>query len=215
MNATVEDLSPTIIPKSDQLNSEQLLGGPITVTVSSVQVSDSAEQPLIVHYHGENGRPYKPSKTQRKMLLFAWGANGHEWVGRSMTLFNDPTIKFGSMAVGGIRISHMSDIPKDISVSLTATKGKKELHKVLRLASVAPPAPAATLDDVLAEIAAATGKAGMDKAKQMAGLLADPADVDHALIAYKARLAAIKAASAPAPAAETTTPTGYEDPPFD
>ncbi len=29
MNATVEDLRATIIPKSDQLNSEQLLGGPM------------------------------------------------------------------------------------------------------------------------------------------------------------------------------------------
>ncbi len=34
MNASVEDLRPTIIPKSDQLNAEQLLGGPMTVTVT-------------------------------------------------------------------------------------------------------------------------------------------------------------------------------------
>ena len=76
MNATVEDLRQTIIPKSDQLNAEQLLGGPMTVTVSEVKVSDSGEQPVVVHYDGENGRPFKPCKTMRKVLIHAWGADG-------------------------------------------------------------------------------------------------------------------------------------------
>ena len=46
----VHDLRPTIVPKSDQLNAEQLLGGPMTVTVTDVRVSDSAEQPVSIHY---------------------------------------------------------------------------------------------------------------------------------------------------------------------
>ena len=128
-----EDLRPTIIPKSDQLNSEQLLSGPITITVTDVRVGSSEEQPITVHYEGENGRPYKPCKTSRKVLILGWGPDGREWAGQSMTLYNDPLVKFGGAEVGGIRISHMTGIDRDIQVSLTATKGKKALHTIRRL----------------------------------------------------------------------------------
>lgn len=134
----VSDLRGTIVPKSDQLNAEQLLGGPMTVSVTDVRLGNSDEQPVVVHYEGEAGRPYKPCKTMRKVLIFAWGEDGRKWIGRSMTLYNDPSIKFGGMDVGGIRISHMSHIDGVIKVSLTATKGKKALHTIGVLKVAAP-----------------------------------------------------------------------------
>lgn len=133
MQTDIADLRPTIVPKSDQLNAEQLLGGPMTVTVTDVRVGSSDEQPVIVHYQGDNGRPFKPCKTMRKVLIFGWGEDGRQWIGRSMTLYNDPDVKFGGMDVGGIRISHMTDIERDLKVSLTATKGKKALHTIRRM----------------------------------------------------------------------------------
>jgi len=139
MSIDVSDLRSTIIPKSDQLNAEQLLGGPITVTITDVRIGSSAEQPISVHYEGENGRPYKPCKTMRKVLIFAWGPDGREWIGRGLTLYNDPQVKFGGDEVGGIRISHMTDIDRDVQVSLTATRGKKALHTIRRLAMLRPP----------------------------------------------------------------------------
>lgn len=136
MSIDVSDLRATIIPKSDQLNAEQLLAGPMTITVTEVRTSTSDEQPVVVHYEGENGRPFKPCKTMRKVLVLAWGEDGRKWPGRSMTLFNEPTVKFGGQEVGGIRISHLTDIPKDIQVALTATRGKKAQHIIQRLESV-------------------------------------------------------------------------------
>lgn len=129
------DLRWTIVPKSDQLNAEQLLGGPITITVTGVEVNDSAEQPISIRYENDDGRPYKPAKTMRKVLIFAWGSDGARWHGNAMTLYNDPSVRFGGTAVGGIRISHMSDIAKQIDISLTATKGKKALHTIKLLQS--------------------------------------------------------------------------------
>jgi len=122
----VSNLRDTIVPKSDQLNSEQLLHGPLTITVTGVDRSNDAQQPIIVHYRGENGRPFKPCLTMRKVLIFAWGEDGAKWVGRSMTLFNDLSVKWGGVAVGGIRISHMTHIDRQIALQLTATRGKKE-----------------------------------------------------------------------------------------
>lgn len=125
MSNDVSSLKDTIVPKSDQLNSEQLIAGPITITITTVKRGNTDDQPVVVGYQGDDGRPYKPCKTMRKVMIFAWGDDGREWVGRSMTLFADPEVKFGGVKVGGIRISHMSHIERDISVSLTATRGKK------------------------------------------------------------------------------------------
>lgn len=133
MSIDVSDLRATIAPKSDQLNSEQLIHGPLTITVTDVRVGTTDEQPISVHYVGEQGRPFKPCKTMRKVLIFAWGPDGREWIGRSMTLYNDPQVRFGGAEVGGIRISHMTDIDRDIQVSLTATRGKKALHVIKRI----------------------------------------------------------------------------------
>lgn len=140
--ASVTNLSPTIIPKSDQLNADQLLGGPITIKVTEVSVSESPDQPVIIHYEGENGRPFKPCKSMRKVLIFAWGDDGTKWIGRSMTLFNDPDVKWAGVKVGGIRISHMSDIERELQLQLTATRGKKEPFVIKRLNAAPPVKPA-------------------------------------------------------------------------
>ncbi len=198
----VTDLRSTIIPKSDQLNSEQLLGGPMVITVTEVRRSASEDQPLIVHYEGDNGRPFKPCKTMRKVMILAWGSDGTRWAGHSAQLYNDPSVRFGGSAVGGIRISHMTGIDRAIEVSLTATKGKKALHRIEPLTVDQAP----HLDDVLEAIAAATNKAGMDHAKSLAERLADPGDIEHARAAYGARVAALRRAAAPAADAGTEAP---------
>jgi hypothetical protein len=134
----VSDLRFSIVPKSDQLNADQLIGGSLDITVTEVRVTSSPEQPVIVHYEGDDGRPYKPCKTMRKVLIKAWGEDGRSWRGKSMTLYHDPSVLFGGQAVGGIRISHLSDIPADIRVSLASTKGKKALHTIGRMQALSP-----------------------------------------------------------------------------
>lgn len=189
----VSNLRDTIIPKSDQLNAEQLLSEPMTITVTGVR-RGADDQPVVINYEGDDGRPYKPCKTCRRILIFAWGDDGREWVGRSMTLFNNPEIKFGGVKVGGIRISHMSHIDREIGISLTATKGKKEPVIIKKLAAPAKkqePVPC-TLDGVLRAIAAATTPESMEAAKDAAAKLPD-ADKPTAREAYSLRLAALKA----------------------
>lgn len=154
----ITDLRTTIVPKSDQLNAEQLLHGPITIRVSDIRVHNSPEQPVALHYEGDNGRPYKPCKTMRKLLVLCWGKDGSAWVGKSMTLYNDPAVKFGGAEVGGIRISHISDIERDLSVMLTTTKGKKAAYTVRRLES-----PASMPDAIVADWLAAIGSAAADE----------------------------------------------------
>lgn len=169
----VSNLRDTIVPKSNQLNSEQLLYGQLTITVTSV-ARGSDDQPITVHYRGENGRPYLPCKSMRKVLIFAWGEDGNKWVGRSMTLFNDLAVKWAGVAVGGIRISHMTHIDREISLQLTATRGKKEPFIIKMLT---PPA-----DDRVEKFRAAlTKKAGEGLAAIVDAWGKTPDDIKAAL----------------------------------
>ena len=193
MTFDVTDIRPTIVPKSDQLNSEQLLSGPRVIVVSDVTGGSSKEQPLTVHYDGEEGRPYKPGLTMRKLLAHAWGYDATQWIGKSMELYCDPNVRFGGEVVGGIRISRMSDInTKGIRVSLTASKGKKALHEVELLQD------SAELVRALAAIEAATNAETMKKAKALATSLKAASDIERARAAYQAKVESLRAAAPPA-----------------
>lgn len=126
------DLSRTIVPKSDQLNFEDVQSQCITAVVKSVRQGNK-EQPVFIDLEGYEGRPYKPSKSMRRVLIGGWGNDGHSWAGKSLTLTGDPTVKYGGVAVGGIKISAMSDISDNFSLMLTTSRGKRSEHRVRRL----------------------------------------------------------------------------------
>ena len=127
----MNDLSKTITPKSDQLNADDLIGGPINIKVTKVSAQASSElQPVSINFEGDQGKPYKPCKSMRRALVQIWGADGNQYAGRSMTLYLDPTVKFGGIAVGGIRISHMSGMESRITMALTASKAKRKPYTV-------------------------------------------------------------------------------------
>lgn len=132
------DMLASIAPKSNQLNADDLLGGR-TITVKITKVSGvSGEQPIAINYEGDNNKPYYPCKSMRRVLVYVWGDKGQEYVGRSMTLYCDPTVKFGGLEVGGIRISYMSHLVKEIVMALTASKSNKKPFTVKPLVIAEP-----------------------------------------------------------------------------
>lgn len=121
------DLSKTIAPKSDQLNADDLIAGPMTITVRGVSANpSSAEQPVSISFEGDNGKPYKPCKSMRRVMVHIWGKDGSQYAGRSMTLYRDPEVQFGGMKTGGIRISHMTGLSKPETMALTATRANRK-----------------------------------------------------------------------------------------
>lgn len=123
------DLRKTIVPKSDQLNFDDVAHGPIVVTVESVKGTSDEKQPVSIGI-GKDRQPYKPCKTMRRVLISAWGDKAVDWIGRSMELFGDPTVKYGGVEVGGIRIGKLSHIDKPLDLMLTATRGKRTPYHV-------------------------------------------------------------------------------------
>ena len=129
----MNDLSQTIAPKSDQLNADDLIAGPRTIRITKVSVDVGGEQPVALNFDGDNGKPFRPCKSMRRVLVALWGADGGKYAGRSMTLYRDENVQFGGLAVGGIRISHMSDIDAEKTLVLTATKKSRKPFTVRRL----------------------------------------------------------------------------------
>lgn len=156
------DLNSTIIPKSDQLNSDDLISGPRTITITRVAASpDSPEQPVSIYFEGDGGKPFKPCKSMRRVLVAAWGPDASTFVGRSMTLYRDPKVRFGGLEVGGTRISHMTHIERDMVLALTETRAKRTPFQVRKL--VEPQKPAApAADPTIVGQAKTAAKAGTE-----------------------------------------------------
>lgn len=136
---TAPDMAASIEPKSDQLNAEDLLTGPRTVTITSVTRGNSEQPVNFITAEFGAGRPYKPSKTMRRVIVAAWGTNTADYIRRRMTLYRDPDITFGPDQVGGIRISHLSHLPKRLEIALMVRRGRRSSFTIEPL----PDAPAA------------------------------------------------------------------------
>ena len=123
-NPTRKEVRASIVPRSDQLNAEDLLTGPITVTVAGVRRGNN-EQPILVDM-AERDRPFKPCKTCRRVLIALWTEEPAKWIGQQMTLFTDPSVLYAGVKVGGIRISHATGISEPKTLLLAITRGKRK-----------------------------------------------------------------------------------------
>lgn len=121
----------TAEPRSDQWNADDFLGSPQTFTIAGVK-EGGAEQKYDIALAEGNGRVWRPPLTILRLLIAAWGDESDAWIGRRVTLFRDDSVKFGHDAVGGIRISQMSDLPggKPFQVKVMSSRGKRTLLKV-------------------------------------------------------------------------------------
>ena len=168
----MSDMTPIIEPRSDQLNSDSLLAGPITIKVAQVTIRGGQEQPVAISYENDGGKPYKPCKSMSRVLVTCWGADAKQYVGRSMTLYRDPSVTWAGMAVGGIRISHLSDISEPSTMALTATKQSRKPFTVRPLVVDQGAGWKERLEaaNTLAELAETWGKIPAKQQTALAGL---------------------------------------------
>lgn len=129
------DMSNFIASVADQLTADDLMDNPRTITITKVTASpDAKEQPVNIAFEGDGGKPFRPCKTVRRIMVGVWGKHAKNYIGRSMVLYRDPEVTYGGIQVGGIRVSHMSHIDKEKTVSLQVTRGRKRPYTVYPLA---------------------------------------------------------------------------------
>ncbi len=125
----MDDISETLIAKSDQLNAADLVGGGITVKIESVIVNKGQDQPVSISI-GNGMQPYNPCKTMRRLLAAIWGTSSAAWVGNSMTLYCDMDVMWAGQKAGGIRISHVTGIASAREIPLRSSKHKVTTYTI-------------------------------------------------------------------------------------
>lgn len=99
------DFSESLVAKSNQLNADNLAGGPITVQITGAKVSLRDDQPLTFRLSGGH-MPWKPCKGMRRLLAeAAKSSSARPWIGKWVRLFRDPSVKWAGAETGGIRVS--------------------------------------------------------------------------------------------------------------
>lgn len=161
------DMTESIAPKSDQLNAEDLRTGPRTFTIENV-TKGSAEQPFNFHLAEIPGRPYRPSKSMRRIMVAAWGKDPLAYIGRKLTLYRNPEITFGKTKVGGIEISHMAGVENAKKIVLPVSKGRYQTFVIEPLTAPAVNAEPTISPDQWNELNAMAMNAGIDNAAHFA-----------------------------------------------
>jgi len=115
--------------KSDRLNYEDFIMGPQDFTIDRLgKKMDQGQPRLLMFFAGREDTPYWPSKGMVKCLSSpeGWGESEFsEWVGRKVRLFGEPTVVYAGKEIGGIQISHISDIPAAYSTKITLRRGMR------------------------------------------------------------------------------------------
>ena len=129
-----------VVPKSDQWNADDFLGGPRTFTVTGAQPRKDDPERFEVTLAESNTKVWRPPNGMASVLIQLWGDDSKAWNGKRVTLFTDPSVRFGKTTPGGIRISHMSDIgDKPASPLIRIDRGRKAPYSVKPLIEQAPP----------------------------------------------------------------------------
>lgn len=139
------DITDALAPTSDQLDAVELVN-PRTFTIAPGSRLGTRDGYAVAEIRLVNfPRVWRPSKGMLDVLARCWGTDGKQWVGRSVTLYNDPEVTFGKDKVGGIRISHLSHIdgPKTVPIRGRGQGARKIMWPVKPLEN-APAPPAVT-----------------------------------------------------------------------
>lgn len=171
------DISAAAQPRSDQLNADDLIGGPQLVTITEVRRGNDEQPVNIITKEFGPGRPYKPGKSMLRVLIAAWGKDASTYAGRRLMLYRDPDIRFGKDTVGGIRISAMSHIDTRLTLALTVTRGRRAPFTVDPLPDAPVPKPdAKSLDERIDGMLSAFEGVGVTEAQIAAKLGAPKSD---------------------------------------
>lgn len=142
------DLAEAMAPKSDQMNGDDLLTGPRTVTIKAVRIV-GGQQPVHVSLE-EFPRPWKPCKSMLRVMADRqlFGPDETQWPGHRVSLYRNADVMFGDDKAGGIRISHADSITKRTTIVITVSKGRKAPYVVEPLPDDAPSSPVLTETEV-------------------------------------------------------------------
>jgi hypothetical protein len=126
----------TIKAKSDQLNAVDIIDNTV-LKITGVKII-AGDQPVSIFYEGDNGKPYKPCLSMRRVIAEAWGTDEANFAGKSLQVYNDKDVIWAGEAVGGVRIKAMSHIDKKGIEVIIALNRKKRIKIKIECLNIEP-----------------------------------------------------------------------------
>jgi len=138
-NLTKEDMAASIEARSEQIDADNLISGPIDVTIKAVTRGPSNEQPIQIVLQ-ETPLFYRPNKTFRRALIGCFGDDSTNWIGKRLRLARDANVMFGGVKVGGTIVTHAS-IEAPVVFMLSTKRGKKSAVSIDVIPPIQKPVP--------------------------------------------------------------------------
>jgi hypothetical protein len=172
----MNDMSSVIVPRSDQVNADDFLGGPMTFTIKGVDIKGGTEQPVSISLV-ETDKFYRPCKSMSRVLVANWGPDAKAYIGRSLTLYRDPDVQWGH-------------IEAPVTLALTATRANRKpftVHPLVRQRPAAVDAASKWADAYVAKLATLTTVEAVrafeaEKAAKLAELKTKRADLYQSIV---------------------------------
>jgi len=150
----MNDMSQTIVAKSDQINAADLIGVTRTITIKEVRIKAGEDQPVTIMIEGDR-KAYRPCKGVRRLMVRVWGADASKYIGESMTLFCDPKVTWAGKEEGGIRVLSMTGLDEEIIEYMRISRAATKPYKIEPLALGRQKTATLTLDQARADMLAA------------------------------------------------------------
>jgi hypothetical protein len=115
------DLRKALASKSDQINADNLVGGARVVKIVGAKKGEPVCDLML---EGET-RVWRPCKTVGRIFEACWGKVS-AWIGQSVKIYCEPSVKFQGSAVGGIRVEAVTGIDSPVTIKLQTSRGKRE-----------------------------------------------------------------------------------------
>lgn len=133
----MNDMSATIVAKSDQINAADLVGITKTITIRDVKIKPGEDQPVSIYFDGDQ-KAFRPCKGVRRLMVRVWGPDASKYVGQSMTLFQDPTVTWAGKPEGGIRVSAMTGLKEAIVEPMRISRAATKPYRIEPLDMASP-----------------------------------------------------------------------------
>lgn len=128
----MNDMSSTIVAKSDQINAADLIGISRTITIKEVRIKAGEDQPVTIMIEGDK-KAFRPCKGVRRLLVRVWGPDASKYIGHSMTIYCDPTVTWAGKEEGGIRVSHMTGLDEKIVEFMRTSRAATKPYEIMPL----------------------------------------------------------------------------------
>jgi hypothetical protein len=98
-------------PSTSNFLKKEDLSSPAKVKIASIDLmkfeqDGKTQHKIIIEFEGKD-KKLACNKTNARTIGAIHGAETDNWIGKEITIYNDPTVSMGDQVVGGIRVQYV------------------------------------------------------------------------------------------------------------